>query len=197
MIELENINKNYGKNKILNNLNLSLPDNGLFVISGKNGVGKTTLLYIIGLLDFDFGGDLYIDNINVKKTDINYLREYRNKNISYIFSKGNLIPYLNVKDNLEIGIENKDDIIKFIDLPDNQDVRTLSGGEELLLSLSHEVSLKKKIYLLDEVTSALDDDNLKKLMEILKQLSEKCLIVLVAHDERVRKVDEKLIFTIK
>ena len=197
MIELENINKNYGKNKILNNLNLSFPDNGLFIISGKNGVGKTTLLYIIGLLDFDFGGDLYIDNINVKKTDINYLREYRNKNISYIFSKGNLIPYLNVKDNLEIEIENKDDIIKFIDLPDNQDVRTLSGGEELLLSLSHEVSLKKKIYLLDEVTSALDDDNLKKLMEILKQLSEKCLIVLVAHDERVRKVDEKLIFTIK
>lgn len=197
MIELENINKNYGKNKILNNLNLSLPDNGLFVISGKNGVGKTTLLYIIGLLDFDFGGNLYIDNINVKKADINYLREYRNRNISYIFSKGNLIPYLNVKDNLEIGIENKDDIIKFIDLPDNQDVRTLSGGEELLLSLSHEVSLKKKIYLLDEVTSALDDDNLKKLMEILKQLSEKCLIVLVAHDERVRKVDEKLIFTIK
>ena len=197
MIELENINKNYGKNKILNNLNLSLPDNGLFVISGKNGVGKTTLLYIIGLLDFDFGGNLYIDNINVKKADINYLREYRNRNISYIFSKGNLIPYLNVKDNLEIGIENKDDIIKFIDLPDKQDVRTLSGGEELLLSLSHEVSLKKKIYLLDEVTSALDDDNLKKLMEILKQLSEKCLIVLVAHDERVRKVDEKLIFTIK
>lgn len=197
MIELENINKNYGKNKILNNLNLSFPDNGLFIISGKNGVGKTTLLYIIGLLDFDFGGDLYIDNINVKKTDINYLREYRNKNISYIFSKGNLIPYLNVKDNLEIEIENKDDIIKFIDLPDNQDVRTLSGGEELLLSLSHEVSLKKKIYLLDEVTSALDDDNLKKLMEILKQLSEKCLIVLVAHDERVKKVDEKLIFTIK
>ena len=169
MIELKNVTKRFGKKVVLSDINIKFPNTGLFIILGNNGVGKTTLLYILGLLDLDFEGDLYIDNLNIKNSDINYLREYRNKNVSYVFSKGNLIPYLSVKDNLRIGVKNENDIVKFIDLPDDQDVQTLSGGEELLLSLSHEVSLKKNIYLLDEVTAALDDDNLNKVIDILKK----------------------------
>lgn len=186
MIELKNVSKNFGKNIILNNLNIKFPQNGLFVIYGSNGIGKTTLMYILGLLDFDFDGEIIIDNINVKHTNKSILRKYRNKNISYIFSKGNLISYLNVKENLYLGIKEKEDIVNFISLPDRQDVKTLSGGEELLLSLSHEIALNKKIYLLDEVTAALDDENLNKVILVLKKLSEKSLVIVVAHDDRIK-----------
>lgn len=188
MIELKNVSKNFGKNIILNNLNIKFPQNGLFVIYGSNGIGKTTLMYILGLLDFDFDGELIIDNINVKHTNKSILRKYRNKNISYIFSKGNLISYLNVKENLYLGIKEKEDIVNFISLPDRQDVKTLSGGEELLLSLSHEIALNKKIYLLDEVTAALDDENLNKVILVLKKLSEKSLVIVVAHDDRIKSL---------
>ena len=192
MIELKNVCKSFEKKVVLSNINLKFPSSGLFIIMGKNGVGKTTLLYILGLLDLDFKGDMIIENLKVKQESLGKIREYRNKNISYIFSKGNLIPYLNVIDNLKVGIEKEDDIIKFIDLPNEQDVRTLSGGEELLLSLSHEVSLNKKIYLLDEVTAALDDDNLKRVIEVLNKISKTSLVILVAHDERIKNIGQKV-----
>ena len=192
MIELKNVCKSFEKKVVLSNINLKFPSSGLFIIMGKNGVGKTTLLYILGLLDLDFKGDMIIENLKVKQEALGKIREYRNKNISYIFSKGNLIPYLNVIDNLKVGIKKEDDIIKFIDLPNEQDVRTLSGGEELLLSLSHEVSLNKKIYLLDEVTAALDDDNLKRVIEVLNKISKTSLVIMVAHDERIKNIGQKV-----
>ena len=188
MIELKNISKNFGKNIVLKNLNIKFPSKGLYVIYGSNGIGKTTLLYILGLLDFSFKGKLIIDGLDAKQTNKSVLRKYRNENISYIFSKGNLISYLNVKENLYLGINDKENITRFISLPDKQDVKTLSGGEELLLSLSHEISLNKKIYLLDEVTAALDDENLNKVTSVLKELSKKSLVIMIAHDDRIKSL---------
>ncbi len=188
MIELKNITKRFNNNIVLDNLNYKFSETGLYVINGDNGSGKTTLSYIIGLLDNKYEGKFYFNNVDVSKLSKKEYNQAREKFISYIFSKNNLIPYLNVKENLDLSnCENN-----FIDLEMKQDVNTLSGGEEILLALNIEINKKKKIYILDEVTAMLDNDHFNKLMEIINNLSKEVLIIMISHDKRTNKYGKQL-----
>lgn len=188
MIELKNITKRFNNNIVLDNLNYKFSETGLYVINGDNGSGKTTLSYIIGLLDNKYEGKFYFNNVDVSKLSKKEYNQAREKFISYIFSKNNLIPYLNVKENLDLSnCENN-----FIDLEMKQDVNTLSGGEEILLALNIEINKKKKIYILDEVTAMLDNNHFNKLMEIINNLSKEVLIIMISHDKRTNKYGKQL-----
>lgn len=188
MIELKNITKKFNNNIVLDNLNYKFSETGLYVINGDNGSGKTTLSYIIGLLDNKYEGKFYFNNVDVSKLSKKEYNQAREKFISYIFSKNNLIPYLNVKENLDLSNSENN----FIDLDMKQDVNTLSGGEEILLALNIEINKKKKIYILDEVTSMLDNDHFNKLMEIINNLSKEVLIIMISHDKRTDKYGKQL-----
>lgn len=188
MIELKNITKRFNNNIVLDNLNYKFLETGLYVINGDNGSGKTTLSYIIGLLDNKYEGKFYFNNVDVSKLSKKEYNQAREKFISYIFSKNNLIPYLNVKENLDLSNSENN----FIDLEMKQDVNTLSGGEEILLALNIEINKKKKIYILDEVTSMLDNDHFNKLMEIINNLSKEVLIIMISHDKRTNKYGKQL-----
>lgn len=188
MIELKNITKKFNNNIVLDNLNYKFSETGLYVINGDNGSGKTTLSYIIGLLDNKYEGKFYFNHVDVSKLSKKEYNQAREKFISYIFSKNNLIPYLNVKENLDLSNSENN----FIDLDMKQDVNTLSGGEEILLALNIEINKKKKIYILDEVTSMLDNDHFNKLMEIINNLSKEVLIIMISHDKRTDKYGKQL-----
>lgn len=188
MIELKNITKKFNNNIVLDNLNYKFSETGLYVINGDNGSGKTTLSYIIGLLDNKYEGKFYFNHVDVSKLSKKEYNQAREKFISYIFSKNNLIPYLNVKENLDLSNSENN----FIDLNMKQDVNTLSGGEEILLALNIEINKKKKIYILDEVTSMLDNDHFNKLMEIINNLSKEVLIIMISHDKRTDKYGKQL-----
>lgn len=188
MIELKNITKKFNNNIVLDNLNYKFSETGLYVINGDNGSGKTTLSYIIGLLDNKYEGKFYFNHVDVSKLSKKEYNQAREKFISYIFSKNNLIPYLNVKENLDLNNSENN----FIDLDMKQDVNTLSGGEEILLALNIEINKKKKIYILDEVTSMLDNDHFNKLMEIINNLSKEVLIIMISHDKRTDKYGKQL-----
>ncbi len=188
MIELKNITKRFNNNIVLDNLNYKFLETGLYVINGDNGSGKTTLSYIIGLLDNKYEGKFYFNNVDVSKLSKKEYNQAREKFISYIFSKNNLIPYLNVKENLDLSNSENN----FIDLEMKQDVNTLSGGEEILLALDIEINKKKKIYILDEVTAMLDNDHFNKLMEIINNLSKEVLIIMISHDKRTNKYGKQL-----
>lgn len=188
MIELKNITKRFNNNIVLDNLNYKFSETGLYVIYGDNGSGKTTLSYIIGLLDNKYEGKFYFNNVDVSKLSKKEYNQAREKFISYIFSKNNLIPYLNVKENLDLSNSENN----FIDLEMKQDVNTLSGGEEILLALNIEINKKKKIYILDEVTAMLDNDHFNKLMEIINNLSKEVLIIMISHDKRINKYGKQL-----
>ena len=188
MIELKNITKKFNNNIVLDNLNYKFSETGLYVINGDNGSGKTTLSYIIGLLDNKYEGKFYFNHVDVSKLSKKEYNQAREKFISYIFSKNNLIPYLNVKENLDLSNSENN----FIDLDMKQDVNTLSGGEEILLALNVEINKKKKIYILDEVTSMLDNDHFNKLMEIINNLSKEVLIIMISHDKRTDKYGKQL-----
>lgn len=188
MIELKNITKRFNNNIVLDNLNYKFLETGLYIINGDNGSGKTTLSYIIGLLDNKYEGKFYFNNVDVSKLSKKEYNQAREKFISYIFSKNNLIPYLNVKENLDLSNSENN----FIDLEMKQDVNTLSGGEEILLAVNIEINKKKKIYILDEVTAMLDNDHFNKLMEIINNLSKEVLIIMISHDKRTNKYGKQL-----
>lgn len=180
MILLKGINKYYKSRHVIKDFSFYFSSNGIYVIQGDNGVGKTTLLYIIGLLDFNFEGEFYLNDININKLSKKQIREYREDNMIYIFSKGNLVPYLSLNENLYLNSKKKDRKIS-----SNQKANTLSGGEELLLALDNAFNQNKKIYLLDEVTSNLDDNNFKTVIEKLINISASSLVIIVSHDERI------------
>ena len=190
MIELKKITKAFDKLVLLENADLSLPDTGLFLIVGENGIGKTTLLYIIGLLDHRFQGEYFLDNKNVKNLSKSELKSIREKDFSFVFSKHNLIPYLSVKENLTVGLN--DSLIDF-KLPINQNPLSLSGGEEVILAIQHEKALNKKIYLFDEVTSSLDDNHLEEIINLFYEMAKEHLLLIVSHDRRIEKIGQKIV----
>lgn len=107
------------------------------------------------------------------------------KNIGLLFSRGNLINFLNAKKNREFDLPSNAIINKFDNVDDNRTINGLSGGEELLIALSNELSKNKKIYLFDEITSNLDETHLLEVMNIIKKKSEESLIVMATHDKRI------------
>ena len=184
MIELKSVCKRYHKCSVLEKVSLCFPSKGVFIINGYNGAGKTTLLNIISLMDNHFEGELCFDGENFNKKSFRKRQEFRNKNISYVLYSNNLFSFLNAKDNLLLDSKLEyTDLLNEIDL--NKNINQLSGGQQMLISLTRVINQKKRIILLDEVTSQLSDENVKKLMNKLIEISKECLIILVTHDLRV------------
>lgn len=184
MIELKSVCKRYHKCLVFEKVSLYFPSEGMFIINGYNGAGKTTLLNIISLMDNHFEGELFFDGENFSKKSFRKRQEFRNKNISYVLYSNNLFSFLNAKDNLLLDSKFEyTDLLSGIDLQKN--INQLSGGQQMLITMTRVINQRKKIILLDEVTSQLDDENVKKLMKKLIEISKDCLIILVTHDLRV------------
>ncbi len=191
MIKVEHIYKKFGNNIVFNNLNYQFEDKTFYILTGENGSGKSCLLYILGLIDTKFSGKIYFKDKQILFSSRHLVGKKR-KGISFLMPKGNLISYLSCKDNLMLGVHNK--IINLCpELNLNQDIKSLSGGEELLLALSRDISLKKDIYLLDEVTSSLDDKHVEQITNALQELSKEKLIIMASHDQRVFNIGKRLI----
>lgn len=181
---LNNLTKSINHKDILNNLSFNFISPNLYIIKGNNGAGKTTLLYILSLLDLNFSGDFLIDNVNIKKLSKKEISDYKRSQITILFSKGNLISYLNVRENTYLLSKNNDFDLTFLQNIINEDANTLSGGEEIQVALNCEIAKNKELILLDEVTSSLDLDNFNTIMNKLIEVAKEKLIILVSHDQR-------------
>ena len=200
MIKLSSINKYYFKNKpnqihVLNNISLEFEDKGFVTILGPSGSGKSTLLNVIGKLDNAKGNICYegldLNRISNSKTD-----EYRNKNIGYIFQNYNLIHELSVYDNLKlqldlVGITDPEEIenrinsslkVVGMDKYKRRNVTALSGGQQQRVAIARALVKGSKVIIADEPTGNLDTKNSIEVMNLLKMLSKRCLIILVTHN---------------
>lgn len=198
MIKINNLLKIYNKNKInkiraIDDITLSLPEKGLVAIFGKSGSGKTTLMNALGGLDKFNGGKIVADgNVYTHSVD----DKYRIENIGYIFQNYLLDDKLNVYENVAQGIKVlgiKDENMIFdrvMTALENVGMRkyyrrkinTLSGGQQQRVAIARAIVKGAKIILADEPTGNLDEINTKNIMEILKALSENCLVVVVTHE---------------
>ena len=202
MIKIVNLEKVYYlKNKsfqkALNNVNLELPDKGLVLICGKSGSGKTTLLNILGGLDCQTSGDIIVDDEKLEKKDLD---SYRNYYSSFVFQDLNLIEELTVLENLEVSFDlirkkyDKNLIIetlKKVILPDmeismddflSRHPKELSGGQKQRLSIARALLKNPSVLILDEPTAALDEENSKHIVEMLKDISKDCLVIVSSHN---------------
>ncbi|MGM9970032.1 MAG: ATP-binding cassette domain-containing protein [Anaeroplasma sp.] len=204
MIKLQNVEKYYNKSKqnelhVINNCNIELPDTGLISFIGKSGSGKTTLLNVIGGLDKNDSGSIIYDETTFKKYKMNKIDSYRREHIGYIFQNYLLLENLSVYDNLRIMLET----INIFDKEEQQKrieyvlkavgmfkyrkkhADKLSGGQQQRVSIARALLKPCKVIIADEPTGNLDTANTIEVMNVLKKISKKTLVLLVTHNKDI------------
>ena len=186
MIKIKNLTFGYQNNLIFNQSSLVLPDNGVFILKGDNGCGKSTLLKIIS-------GDLINENITLEYNGSiinNDNRQYLTSHITYIAQTNNFVSFLNASENASLGNVTHRRKINTLTLLNNEKFKNrkecqLSNGEKVLITLERAINENKNIILLDECSDFLDDYNTNIIIDSIKKISDKSLIIIVSHDERI------------
>ena len=194
MIRIKNLGKSVKGKDIIRNVNLSFNDKGLYLLKGDNGAGKSTLLSIIGLIDNNYTGLLEIDGCNFKSDFLGFRRTaYRRRNISFLMPKNNLIEEETAEANLDYFSDKKYSW-PFKDIDLTEKAGQLSGGEQQLIGLVREIKSDRRIMLLDEITSFLDDKKTRWILDQLEKISEDKLVIFATHDQRVSFPSARTIF---
>ena len=194
MLKVKNLNKSFGENKVLNNINFEVKSGEVCVLLGKSGAGKTTILRCInGLETFD-EGEIIVDDCTMK--DKSHISKNRDK-IGMVFQNFNLFPHMSVLENIisapinvlkkskEDAIKQAKEILKMVDLEDKVDAYPyeLSGGQCQRVAIARACALTPKVLCFDEPTSALDVDSIEKVSQIIKNLKSKGMaILIITHD---------------
>lgn len=214
MIKLKNISKSYGSQKILDNISLDVKKGEFISIIGPSGAGKTTLLNIIGTIE-DFSAsdktELTLNDIDIHNLNDNEISEFRNKNIGFIFQFHQLLPELNLEENIFlpslIGKYSKSEYLKKVkDLANLLGIEKLlkkypdsiSGGERQRVAVARSLINGPKILLADEPTGNLDSKNEQIIMDLFKKLNKELglTIILVTHNNDFAKISNKC-YTLK
>lgn len=201
MLELKEISKSFGEKVIYDKANLSLPNFGLFLLEGENGVGKSTLLNIIDYNDTDFTGKLIFNKQEINKKNAS---KYRKFNVFTLYQDTILFEDLTIRQNLikispkKISDDDIKNILEQVNLHNDLDqvVNSLSMGEKKRLMISFSFLFKPDILLCDEITNNLDEENTKDVLEAIKAISKTCLVVFVSHyiPEKLKEIfDDKIL----
>lgn len=206
LIKVQNLTKTYKRdsveNNVLKNISFNIKANELTLILGASGSGKSTLLNILGGLEKSTNGSVIVDCVDITGLNNNQLAEYRAKKVGFIFQSYNLLPSLNVRDNVSIVKEiskealDTDLILEQVGLGNRgKDYPSLmSGGEQQRVSIARAIAKNTPILLCDEPTGTLDTENGYRIMNLLKDLTEKGkTVIVVTHNLEYTKYADKII----
>lgn len=210
ILKAENLVKIYGQGenevKALNNVSLEIEEGEFVSIVGSSGSGKSTLLNMLGGLDRLTSGDIYINNKKLGDMKDEELTIFRRRNIGFVFQNYNLVPILNVYENIVLPIELDgmkideeyiDSIIntlglnqKLTNMPNN-----LSGGQQQRVAIARAIATKPAIILADEPTGNLDSKTSMDVIGLLKMTSQKFnqTIVMITHNEEIAQLVDRII----
>lgn len=216
MLKIESVNKYYNKGKknqihVIDNITLTLNDNGLVALLGSSGCGKTTLLNVIGGLDKIRSGKIYINDKKISSKRSKKVDKIRNLEVGYIFQDYKLINDKSVFDNVAIvlkmiGIKDEEEIKKRVEFVldkvgmlryKRRPANMLSGGEKQRVAIARAIVKHPTIILADEPTGNLDSKNSLEVMKILQAISKERLVILVTHEQQLAKFYSNRIIEIK
>lgn len=210
ILESKNLKKYYGIEenivKALDGVDIRV-DKGEFVaIVGTSGSGKSTLLHMLGGLDRPSEGEVVIDNNNIFKMSDEELTIFRRRNVGFVFQNYNLVPILNVFENIVLPIELDgckidseyiDEIINTLGLSKKIDAlpNNLSGGQQQRVAIARALATKPSIILLDEPTGNLDSKTEQDVLGLLKVTSNKFsqTIIMITHNEQIAQMADRII----
>lgn len=210
MVEIRNLKKYYGKGenlvKAVDHTNLTIERGKFTAIVGRSGSGKSTMLHLMGGLDRPDKGRVFIDGEDIFKLKDEQLAVFRRKKIGFIFQDYNLLPSLNVWENivLPLGLDNKKvdhnyvmEIIKTISIEDKLKnlPNALSGGQKQRVAIARALASQPLIILADEPTGNLDSRTELEVIALLKTCVTKYgqTLVMITHDETIAQMADEII----
>ncbi|MCI9433790.1 MAG: ABC transporter ATP-binding protein [Bacilli bacterium] len=210
ILKVENLCKNYGKGetlvRALDNVSFSVEKGEFVAIVGSSGSGKSTLLHLLGGVDRPTSGKIVIDGEDVYNLNETNLAIFRRRQVGLIYQFYNLIPILNVKENITLPIlldgkkvdENYlDELITTLDLQNrvNHLPNELSGGQQQRVSIGRALMNHPAILLADEPTGNLDSKSSREIVELLKLSNKKYkqTIIMITHDHNLALNADRII----
>jgi putative ABC transport system ATP-binding protein len=201
-LKVENLCKVYGKGEnqvtALDHVSLSIEKGEFTSIIGSSGSGKSTLLHIIGGVDVPTSGKVYLDGQDVYAQNNEKLAIFRRRQVGLIYQFHNLIPTLNVVENITLPVlmdrrqVNEERLNDLLDMLGLQDRKThlpnqLSGGQQQRVSIGRALMNAPAVMLADEPTGSLDSRNGHEIIKLLKESNQKYgqTLILITHDENI------------
>lgn len=210
ILNTKDLKKYYGTDpnivKALDGVNLTIKKGEFVAIVGTSGSGKSTLLHMLGGLDAPTGGNVLVDGKELSKLKDDELTIFRRRHIGFVFQNYNLVPILNVYENIVLPIELDgekpdeafiNDIIKTLGLGEkiHNLPEQLSGGQQQRVAIARALSTKPAILLADEPTGNLDSKTSGEVLSIMKISSQKFhqTIVMITHNEEIAQLADRII----
>lgn len=206
-IEIKDLKKSFGteanKTEVLRGIDCEIEKGEFCVLLGPSGSGKSTLLNIIGGIDAADNGFIAIDGDKLEDMDEKTLTKYRRHHLGYVFQMYNLIPNLNVKENIEVGayLSEKpldiDELLKILGLYEHRHKlpNQLSGGQQQRTAIGRAIVKNPDILLCDEPTGALDYNTSKEILKLIEDINKQYgnTIIMVTHNDAVKNMADRVI----
>ena len=215
IIEIKDLWKTYPMGNIeikaLKGVNLNIAEGEFTSVAGPSGSGKTTLLNIIGLIDSFSRGSLAINNVEITNQGRQELTRLRRENIGFVFQSFNLLPVLNVFENVELPLiitkkggskaerrDRVDYLLEEVGLAarSKHTPAELSGGEQQRVAIARALVTGPRIVIADEPTANLDSDTGEKVLSLMKKINrdEKTTFIFSTHDPEIWKMADHIVF---
>ncbi|HHV50931.1 MAG TPA: ABC transporter ATP-binding protein [Clostridiales bacterium] len=202
ILRVENLSKTYGKGenavKALDGVSFTVEKGEFIAVIGPSGSGKSTLLHILGGVDKPTGGKVYLDGQDVYAQNDENLAIFRRRQVGLIYQFYNLIPVLNVVENITLPVlmdgravnqERLNDLLETLGLKgrENHLPNQLSGGQQQRVSIGRALMNTPAVVLADEPTGNLDSKNSREIVELLKYSNKKYnqTLIIITHDENI------------
>lgn len=210
ILKVENLNKIYGKGenevKAVNNISFSVQKGEFLAIIGASGSGKSTLLHLLGGVDRPTSGKVYIDGKDIYQLDDEQLAIFRRRQVGLIYQFYNLIPILNVEENIalpcnldgkEVNKKELEELLKTLNLENRRThlPNELSGGQQQRVSIGRAIINKPAIMLADEPTGNLDSKASEEIISLLRLSNKKYnqTVIVITHDEKIALEADRVI----
>lgn len=192
--------------KALDDVNFAVREQEFVAIIGKSGSGKSTLLHMIGGLDTPTSGEIYVGDKALGKLSKEQLAIFRRRKVGFVFQSYNLVPDLNVYENVVLPIELDgkhidrefvDEILELLQLEEKREAlpNTLSGGQQQRVAIARAIASKPSIILADEPTGNLDTVTSHDVMGLLKMVARqfKQTVILITHDQDIAQMADRIV----